>query len=198
MAEQPKYYDVRAEFWRKHFEMALEYEPYLDSSEPDKALKWREMDKKLPALSDAQKARVAAIQRRLNVLVYSGGWCGDCVRQGPMIRRIADACQAVSLRIIDRDLSQELKDELRILGAMRVPVVVFLTEDFMEIGRFGDRLLTTYRAKAVRELGAACDKGLVAPPEDQLAGEQNDWLDIFERMLIMARLAPGQREKYGD
>jgi len=115
-----------------------------------------------------------------------------------MIRRIAEACASATVRVIDRDVSEELKDELRILGAMRVPVVVFLTEEFMEIGRFGDRLLTVYRAKAERELGAACDTGLVAPPQDKLAAEQGEWLDIFERMLLMARLAPGLRQKHGD
>ena len=40
----------------------------------------------------------------MRVLVISGSWCGDCVRQGPMIRQIADACDdSVELRVIDRD-----------------------------------------------------------------------------------------------
>lgn len=195
---KPKYYDIRSEFWREHFDRAQDYETYLSQSEPDKAAKWRDMEAKLPPLSQDVAQRLAPIKRRVNVLVYSGVWCGDCVRQGPMIRRIAEACHDAQVRIIDRDASEPLKDELRVLGAMRVPVVVFLTEEFMEIGRFGDRLLTVYRAKAQRELGAVCDTGLIAPPEDQLVAEQNEWVDIFERMLLMARLAPGLRQKYGD
>ena len=38
----------------------------------------------------------------------------------------------------------------------RVPVVVFLSEDYFEVGRFGDRLLSAYRAKGAKELVAAC------------------------------------------
>ena len=195
---KPKYYDLRAEFWRRHFEQASDYQTYLAQSEPDKAQKWPEMESKLPALTEEQKKRLSCMNRTLNVLVYSGVWCGDCVRQVPMIKAIAEACQDARLHIIDRDASEELKDELRILGAMRVPVAVFLTKEFMEIGRFGDRLLTAYRAKAERELGAACDTGLVAPPADQLASEQGEWVDVFERMLLMLRLAPSLRQRYGD
>jgi hypothetical protein len=197
--EKPKYYDVRCDFWRDHFDLALDYDAYLAGSEPEKAGKWREMEAKLPPLDGERVARLAAIERRMNVLVYSGVWCGDCVRQGPMIRRIVEACNGnATLRLIDRDVSEALSDELRILGALRVPAVVFLTEDFFEVGRFGDRLLTVYRVKAERELGAACDTGLVAPPAEQLAAEQTEWLDIFERMLLMARLSPPLRERYGD
>ena len=66
------------------------------------------------------------------------------------------------------------------------------------MGRFGDRLLSAYRAKAARELGEACSTGLFAPPIDELLAERSEWLDIFERMLLMLRLAPPLRARYGD
>lgn len=199
MPEKPKYYDKRSDFWKKHFERGLAYEAYLKSSESDKAARWAAMAKEVPAPDEEQKKRLAGHNRRLNVLVYSGIWCGDCVRQGPMFHHIAEAIGAdADLRFVDRDSSEELQEELRVLGALRVPVVVFLTEDFHEIGRFGDRLLTVYRSKARNELGAACSTGLVAPPKDELLAELNEWVDIFERMLLMARLAPPLRARYGD
>jgi thiol-disulfide isomerase/thioredoxin len=199
MTDKPKYYDRRSDFWKGHFESARPYADYLDASPSDKAEKWRSMEEQIPGLTEEQTERLADHHRTLNVLVYSGVWCGDCVRQGPMLREVADAAgDGVDLRFVERDTSEELQDELRILGALRVPVVVFLTEDFHEIGRFGDRLLTVYRAKAERELGPACSTGLVAPPPDELAAEMGEWVDIFERMLLMARLSPPLRERYGD
>jgi thiol-disulfide isomerase/thioredoxin len=196
---KPKYYDKRSEFWKGFFEQALSYDAYLKSSEADKSAKWSAMAEKVPAVDEQQKQRLSGPPRILNVLVYSGIWCGDCVRQGPMLQRIAEAAgDNVELRLIDRDASEELQDELRILGALRVPVVVFLTEDFHEVGRFGDRLLTVYRAKARNELGAACSTGIVAPPEGELLAEMGEWVDIFERMLTMARLAPPLRERHSD
>lgn len=199
MSEKPKYYDIRADFWEKHFKIAQTYDEYLEDSEPERAEKWVNMAKSIPALTEEQKSRLSGHNRKMNVLVYSGVWCGDCVRQGPMLLEVAKAAgPEVALRLIDRDESEALQDELRILGALRVPAVVFLTEDFFEIGRFGDRLLTIYRKKAERELGAVCDTGLIAPPEMQLAAEQAEWVDIFERMLLMARLSPPLRARYGD
>ncbi len=197
MIEQPKYYDIRSDFWRSCFEQAAGYDDYLADSPQDKAERWREMAGKIPALTDAQVQRVSGHKRTLNVLMVSGVWCGDCVRQGPMLKTIADAAGA-TLKGIDRDANIDLRDEVRVLGAMRVPVVVFLTEDFHEVGRFGDRLLTVYRRKMENEIGAACAVPYANTPEDQLAAEQGEWVDIFERMLIMTRLCPPLRQKYGD
>jgi hypothetical protein len=194
-----RYYDIRSEFWRRHFEMAQDYETYLRSGDPEKARKWREVAQRLPPLSEEQQARLRGYHRRMNVLVHSGIWCGDCVRQGPMLQRIAEACgDEVALRFLERGASDALTDELRMVGGARVPVVVFLSEDFFEIGRFGDRMLPIYRLKAQRELGPACDAGFLPPPPDVLAAEQEEWVSIFERMWLMLRLAPMYRERYGD
>jgi hypothetical protein len=199
MTQDPKYFDRRSEFWERFFAEAQDYQAYLDGSDPEKARKWIAMAERIPPLSPEQEARLSGHNRKMNVLVYSGVWCGDCVRQGPMLEAIRRACgPEVVLRWIDRDHSAELRDELRICGAMRVPMAVFLSEDFFELGRFGDRTLTTYRAKARRELGAACDAGIVPPPEDELRLELEEWVGFFERMLLMLRLSPLLRERHAD
>lgn len=156
------------------------------------------MSDQIPALGPEEVARVRIHRRRLHVLVYTGVWCGDCVRQGPMIQRIAEAATDAEVRWIDRDVSPELQEELRMMGALRVPVVVFLSEDFWEIARYGDRTLSAYRAKALREVGPACDAGVVPPPQNQLLAEQAEWVDAFERVLLMARLSPPLRERHAD
>jgi len=199
MNDKPKYYDIRSGFWQEIWQQAEDYDAYLANSPADKADRWREMAGNIPALTVEQTDRLTGLNRRLNVLMYTGVWCGDCVRQGPRLKQIADAADdGVALRCIDRDADQRLKDELRILGAMRVPVVVFLTEDFHEVGRFGDRLLSVYLRKLKNETGAACPVPYHVPPEGDLAAEQSEWVDIFERILIMTRLAPPLRERYGD
>lgn len=192
------YHDKRAEFWRRHYEMGRDYAGYLAAAEPARAERWRALEARLPPVDAAMAARLSPVPRRVHILVYSGVWCGDCVRQGPMIQKLAEACPDAPVRFVERDQSVELQEELRVMGALRVPVVVFLSEDFWEIGRFGDRMLTSYRSKAQRELGAACDTGLVPAPGTELAAEMGEWLDIFERMLLMARLSPPLRARHGD
>ena len=35
-------------------------------------------------------------------------------------------------------------------------------------------------------------------PEEELVAEQSEWVDVFERMILMARLSPPLRERHGD
>ena len=164
MTQKPTYYDKRSGFWRRHFDQAAEYDEFLEKEDQSHAERWRETMSRLPDLTPEQVERLKGYSRELNVLVYGGIWCGDCVRQGPMLKKIADAIgPQMSLRFIDRAASYELQDELRILGALRVPVIVVLSEDFWEVGRFGDRLLNVYRAKAAREIGRGPGAGVLSP-----------------------------------
>lgn len=199
MDEKAKYFDVRSDFWSRCWAEAESYDDYLKGSDPKRAGRWESLGARVPSLSAEQRERLTGYARTVNVLAVSGVWCGDCVRQGPMIRQIVEACdEAVSLRVIDRDQNSKLRDEVRILGAARVPVVVFLSEDFHEVGRFGDRTLHTYRLKAETEIGAACAVPTAKLPPEELGAERDEWVAIFERMLLMARLAPPLRERHGD
>ena len=199
MNEKAKYLDIRSEFWSGCWAEAKRYDDYLKGSDPERAGRWENLSARIPRLSFEQRERLTGYGRTLKVLLVSGVWCGDCVRQGPMIRQIVEACDdEVSLRVIDRDQNPKLRDEVRILGAARVPVVVFLSEDFYEVGRFGDRMLHTYRLKAETEIGAACAVPTAELPREELSAERDEWATIFERMLLMTRLAPPLRERHGD
>jgi len=195
----PDYHDPRSSFWQHAFKRAADYETYLHGSPHQHSDRWRAMAKQLPPLTAEQVGRLQGYHRTLHVLVLSGVWCGDCVRQVPMIKQVTDAIgDAAHLRIIDRDVDEKLRDELRIVGAARVPIALFLTEDFWELLRFGDRSLTAYRAKSRREVGPACSLGIIAPPPDELAAEQAEWVDQAERALLMARLSPPLRQRHND
>jgi thiol-disulfide isomerase/thioredoxin len=195
MADKPTYYDKRSDFWKKYWDMALTYDEFM-KIDPENAPRWHEFMGRVPDLNDEQKARLQDYNRIVKVLVYGGVWCGDCVRQGPIFKKIADAVDDVEIRFIDRDTSDELQDEVRILGATRVPIVVFLTEDYWEVGREGDRLLPVYRAKAAREIGRGQATGVLSPKAIE---EQLDlWVDIFERAIIMTKLSPPLRKRHKD
>jgi thiol-disulfide isomerase/thioredoxin len=195
MADKPAYYDKRADFWKKYWDMALTYDEFM-MIDPENAPRWHDFMERVPDLNDEQKARLQDYNRIVKVLVYGGVWCGDCVRQGPIFKKIADVVDDMEIRFIDRDTSDELQDEVRILGATRVPIVVFLTEDYWEVGREGDRLLPVYRAKAAREIGRGQATGVLSPKaiEDQL----DLWVDIFERAIIMTKLSPPLRKRHND
>jgi len=198
MNSKPQYFDRRADFWRSHFESALSWKDYLTSGDPDYAKQWEELNCLIPPLTKEEKSRLGNLNRQLNILVYCGFWCGDCVRQGPMLHHIASAGSSIDLRFIDRESSEELQDECRILGALRVPIVIFLSEDYHEVTRFGDRHLSVYRTKLRRDRGEITTPPEFPPPKEELGVEQNEWIDLVERALIMLQLAPPLRARHKD
>ena len=192
-----KYYDRRAEFFKAYFDKGLDYSAYLSTGTPNHKRKWDDFSTKIE-LSVEQRQLLAAFNRQMKILVMSGIWCGDCARQGPLIQALQEASSVIETRFIDNRENPELQDELRILGAMRVPVILVLSEDFFEVTRFGDRTLASYRRKAQTELGPACDAGLLPAGDSELRAEAQDWVEIFERCQLMLRLAPMLRERYQD
>ena len=192
------YFDRRSRLFETAFASALPYSDYLATGDRRERAVWSATEATLPPLPDDAAVRLDTAGRCLNLLCLSGIWCSDCARSVPIVGRLArTAGPSVSLRVLDRDRMPEVRDELRVLGAMRVPMVVFLTEDFHEVGRYGDRPLAVYRKKAAIELGAACPLPGKADPE-ALAAETGEWLEFFERMILMARLAPPLCARHGD
>lgn len=192
------YFDLRAPLFRRGFGEALRYDAYLATGDEGERRAWARAAEAVPALPGDAVARLDPAGRIVRVLCLSGIWCGDCSRSVPVLARLAEAAgPRLELRILDRDAIPALREELRVLGAMRVPMAVCLTEDFHEIGRFGDRPLSVYREKAATELGAACPLPGTADDE-ALGAEMREWLDFLERMILMARLSPPLRARHGD
>ncbi len=192
------YRDKRSEFFKKYFEAALPYAEYLKTGTAEEQSRWHAMKQEV-RLAPVHHETLKSFKRKMPVLVLSGIWCGDCVRQGPMLAAVEEGTRGlVSFRFLDNRQNPELQDEIRVNGAEKVPVVVVFSEDFYELSRFGDRHLSVYRKKAAEELGAACDPGILPPPENVLEAELGEWVLFFERLQLMLRLAPALRKRYND
>ncbi len=180
------------------FAAAQPYGRYVATGTAEQQRRWQQVYA-AAALTPEQGALAAGFVREMKVLVVSGIWCGDCVQQCPLLERIAEANPGkISVRLIDRDEHKALSSRLRLNGGDRVPVVLFLAEDFELCSISGDRTLNRYRALAVRQLGAACPTGIQAPDAGELAATLQDWLNEFERVQLMLRLSGRLRQKHGD
>lgn len=189
---------LSAEFLRRTFEQGLGYEEYVGTGTPEQQQGWKAFHAKVH-LSEAQRTLVASFTRRVNVLVSSGTWCGDCVQQVPMLDHIARAHPGVvSLRIVDRDRHAELSRQVMICGGNRVPTVLFLNEDHEFCGLYGDQTLARLRAKAARMLGASCPLPGADVPSDEVAATLQDWVDQFERVHLLVRLSTKLRQRHDD
>lgn len=184
--------------WSALFDESLSYNAFLDQyAKPEHRTRWDAMHARVK-LNDDQKALLGGFQRRMPVLVLNGAWCGDCINQVPIFDHFDAASPMLEVRYLDRDAREEVREALMINGGQRVPVVVFLSEDFLEVGRYGDRTISTYRRLAAEQLGPSCPTGLVPPDEQTMAAVVADWLDQFERAQLLLRLSARLRQKHGD
>lgn len=186
--------------WSAAFAQAFSYTAFLDRyANPEQRRRWDASHARI-ALTPEQKSLLGGFQRAMPTLVLNGAWCGDCINQCPFFDHFAHASSgAIDLRFLDRDEAPpEVAAALTINAGRRVPHVVFLSEDFQEVARYGDRTLATYRHKAATQLGPACPTGLVPPDADLVAATVQEWLNEFERVQLLLRLSARLREKHGD
>jgi thiol-disulfide isomerase/thioredoxin len=187
-----------ASYLADQFDGALDYANYLATGTDEQRRRWGQVYDAIQ-LAAPQKELLSGFARQMNVLVISGIWCGDCVQQCPLIQRIAEANPGrINLRYVDRDQRRDLSEKLRMNGGDRVPVALFMAEDFELCGVYGDRTLHRYRALAIKQLGAACLTGIVAPDQQEMAQTLQDWLNEFERTQLMLRLSARLRQKHAD
>jgi Thioredoxin len=184
--------------WSTVFANGLSYTSFLDKhATPVQRARWDAMHARV-SLTPRQREGLAGFTRRMPVLCLAGAWCGDCIIQCPAFDHFARAATAIDLRFLDRDSRPELRDSLMINGGHRVPVVVFLSEDWFEVARFGERTLSTYRRMAAEQLGPACPTGFGIPGGDSIAADVEEWLNQFERSQLILRLSPRLRGIHGD
>jgi hypothetical protein len=194
--------------YRAAFQQALAYPAYLETAQPHERPNWSSFASRV-SLTQAQQSLVRGFERRLNVLVISGTWCGDCVQQVPILDAIARVHAAptkdetgresgIDLRVIDRDKHADVSRHFTICGGGRVPVVIFLNEEFDFVALAGDRTLARYRRMAAARLGAACPLPGAPVPEDEVAAVTAEWLETFERVALLLRLSTKLRAHHGD
>jgi hypothetical protein len=180
------------------FEQGLKYDAFLAKfGTEEHRRRWNAMHEQV-VLSQQQQALLQSFVREMKVLIVAGTWCGDCVNQCPIFAHFAAANDKIRIHYFDRDASAELAKELSICGAPRVPSLLFLSEDNFPSGRAGDRMLSTYRDMAARQLGPSCPTGIAPQDKTVLQNVVQDWLNEFERIQLMLRTSSRLRQVHGD
>src|SRR5258708_35935172 len=189
---------MNAAYLGQKFAAALPYDRYVRTGKEDQQKRWQQVYA-AAQLIPAQTQLASSFKRDMKVLIISGIWCGDCVQQCPLLQKIAEANPAhIDLRLLDRDEHRDLIDQLRINAGDRVPVMLFLAEDFEFCGVYVDSTLTGYFALGAKHLAAACPLPIAAPERDELSATLQDWLNEFERIQLMLLLSTRLRQKHGE
>src|SRR5438105_2652588 len=131
--------------WGSVFAQGLSYRDFLAKhATPDQQKRWQAGYDSVTLTGD-QRELLGGFVREMHVLCIAGAWCGDCVNQCPILARIAEQNPRIAVRFVDRDVQAAAQEAAMMNGGRRVPVVMFLSEDDYECGRYGDRTLATYR-----------------------------------------------------
>jgi thiol-disulfide isomerase/thioredoxin len=189
---------LTTQFLTDKFTAALSFSDYLKTGSEEHQRRWTQSFE-ASSLTESQTTLLESFQREMNVLVISGIWCGDCAVQGPLLERIAGANPAkIHLRWLDRDLHKDLSSQIVINGGARVPVAIFMAEDFEHCSVYGERPLSRYRAIARKQLGESCEIAIAPPDANEHATTLQEWLNEFERIQLMLRISPRLRKKHND
>ena len=189
---------MESSYLKTKHEAGKPFDQYIQTGTEQQCQDWQAVYDQTQ-LTDAQRNLIGSFVRKINIIALSGIWCGDCVQQGPLFHRIAEANpNAIDLRWLDRDDHSDLQKLVRINGGDRVPVLIFCAEDYELVSWYGDKTLSRYRAVAKRQLGASCPLPGAPVDQDELATMLQDWLDQIERAQLLLRLSGRLRQKHGD
>ena len=180
------------------FQLGLALSDFLTRYATDvQKQRWRDVNAQV-ALTSNQRQLLASFTRQTNVLCLAGAWCGDCINQCPIFEHFAAAAPAIAVRYLDRDEHADVQRLLQVNGGNRVPVLVFFSEDGLEVARFGERTISKYRQLMRDQAGPSCPTGIVVSGDPLLAQVTQDWLNEFERVQWLLRLSPRLRQLHGD
>src|SRR5437667_7412604 len=121
---------MNSSYLSQKFSSALPYDKYLATGTPEQQRRWTDVYN-AAKLTPAQLQLITGFSRQMKVLIISGIWCGDCVQQCPLLQKIAEGFpRLIDLRLVDRDQHRDLIEQSRINAGDRVPVTLFMAEDF--------------------------------------------------------------------
>ncbi len=139
---------------REQFEAGMTYDQY--KAQMTRNREQVDQNEKDLQLSPDDIQAFSSLPQRLNVLALAEDWCGDVVANLPVIGRVAEASHGkLNLRILLRDQQpgeQVMNEHLHKGQYKSIPTVIFLDEQFNEIGTWVERPESVTRVREEKRL----------------------------------------------
>ncbi|MHC5352870.1 thioredoxin family protein [Myroides sp. LJL115] len=92
----------------------------------------KRLDKTLKVLPEVKK-QLEHLHREFIWLVITESWCGDAAQILPMIHKMSECSEHISLKILFRDQNLELMDAFLTNGARAIPKLIVLDKKKLEV-----------------------------------------------------------------
>ncbi len=90
-------------------------------------------------ISDKNISLIKKIDKKINIVVITEGWCGDAAQVMPVIFHLISLNSNLRLESIFRDENLEIMDRFLTNGTRSIPKYIALDEDSNVIGEWGPR-----------------------------------------------------------
>ena len=105
-------------------------------------------------INDELAEKIKKINKKVTWLVIAESWCGDAAHILPVIHKVAELNDQITLRIVLRDENLELMNEFLTNGGQAIPKLIMIDDETKEIlNTFGPRpseatkMVHDYKAK---------------------------------------------------
>ena len=145
---------------QERFAQGMTYDEYMDSVKVNKARIEEYYDNvRLDSeQTDALRELAGADGGPARLMVIGEDWCGDVVRELPVLARVAEAA-GLELRIFPRDENHDIMNEFLKEGKyMSIPVVVFYDQGHEYICHWIERSQTASREQGEIEAGIRAEQ----------------------------------------
>ncbi len=106
-------------------------ESYLNYSKLGNA-RMKRLDKKFQ-ISEKTEALLQQATKDITWIVLTEGWCGDAAHALPVIHKIAEASEAIDLKVVLRDENEELMEQFLTNGSKSIPKLVAIDTKTKEV-----------------------------------------------------------------
>jgi thiol-disulfide isomerase/thioredoxin len=135
---------VRQRLKKAFLELGMTYNQFLSTVNEKYTSRW-DMGLSKISFSEDQLKFLRNNFASLNILIFACDFCPDCQNSIPILHKMAEFSDFISLKIVDRDADKDLFKHFFLNNKALIPTVLFLNQEFHEVGRWVERSTFGYQ-----------------------------------------------------
>jgi hypothetical protein len=155
---------------RAQFESGMTYQAYKDQMTRNR--EQLEQNERDVEVTEEDLRAFKSLPRAVNVMALAEDWCGDVIANLPILGRIANESGTLNVRIHlrDQEPGSQIMDQYLNRGQFKsIPTLVFLDEDFNDLGVWIERPETVTSLREERRQKLYADNPAWGDPSTPIA-----------------------------